>query len=96
MFARVTTIQGTPQGYDQAVKVIQDQAVPGAKGIPGLLSGYWALDRDTGKAVTFTVYDSEESLKASEPTVRLLREKAVADAGAKIVSVDTYEIVAQI
>jgi hypothetical protein len=96
MFARVTVIQGSPEAYDQAVQAIQGQAIPGARQIPGLVSGYWALDRSKGKGVSFTVYDSEESLKASEEPVRQLREKAVAAAGAKVVSVETYEIVGQI
>jgi hypothetical protein len=96
MFARVTVIQGSPDQYEDAVRIINERAVPGAKEIPGLVAGYWALDRSSGKGVTFTVYDSEESLKASEDMVRELRERSVAEAGAQVVSVETYEIVGQI
>jgi len=88
--------QGSPDRYDDAVRVINERAMPGAKQIPGLVAAYWALDRSSGKAVTFTVYDSEESLKASEDVVRELRDRSVAEAGAQVVSVETYEIVGQI
>lgn len=96
MFARVSVIQGSPDRYDDAIKVINERAVPGAKQLRGLVTAYWALDRSTGKGVTFSVYDSEESLNASEEIVRQLRDTSVAEAGAQVVSVETFEIVAQV
>jgi hypothetical protein len=95
MFARVTVVQGSPDRYDDAVRVINERAVPGAKQIPGLVAGYWAADRSSGKVVTFAVFETEEALKASEEQVRELRERSVAEAGGQIVSVETYEIVGQ-
>jgi hypothetical protein len=96
MFARVTVVQGSPDRYDDAVRVINERAVPGAKQLPGLVAAYWAVDRSSGKGVTFTVYDTEESLTASEDAVRELRERSVAEIGAQIVSVETLEIVGQV
>jgi hypothetical protein len=97
MFARLVVVQGSPEQVDDAVKVINERAVPGARQIPGLSAAYWALDRSSGKAVTLTIYDTEDSLKASEQVARELRERSVAEIpGAQIVSVETYEIVGQI
>ncbi|SRR6266496_3673262 len=93
MFARVTVIQGSPDQYDDAVRVINERVLPGAKEIPGLVTGYWGLDRSSGKGVAFTVYESEESLKASEDMVRDLRERSAAETGAQVVSVESFEIV---
>jgi len=95
MFARVTVVQGSPDRYEDAVRVINERAVPGAKQIPGLVAAYWAVDQNSGKGVTFSVFDSEESLNASEEAVRELRERSVAEIGGQIVSVETYEIVGQ-
>jgi rubrerythrin len=95
MFARVTVVQGSPDHYDDAVRVINERAVPGAKQLPGLVAAYWAVDRATGKGVTFAIFDTEDSLNASEDMVRELRERSVAEVGGKIVSVETYEIVGQ-
>jgi hypothetical protein len=95
MFARVTVVQGPADRADEAVKVINDRAVPAAKQIPGLVAAYWAIDRQSGKGVTFAIFDSEESIRASEETARQVREAAVAEVGAKIVSVENYEIVGQ-
>ena len=95
MFARVTVIQGSPDRYKDAVKVINERAVPGAKQLPGLVAAYWGLDQATGKGVTFALFDTEESLRATEETVRELRERSVAEVGAKVESVETFEIVGQ-
>jgi hypothetical protein len=95
MFARVTVVQGSPDRFDDAVKVINERAVPGAKEVPGLVAAYWAVDRESGHGVTFAVFDTEENLNASEERVRELRERSVAEVGGQIVSVKTYEIVGQ-
>jgi len=70
MFARVTVVKGSPDRYDDAVRIINERAVPGAKQIPGLVAAYWAVDRASGEGVTFAVFDTEESLNASEEQVR--------------------------
>ena len=96
MFARVTVVQGSPDRYDDTVRVIKERAVPGASQIPGVVAAYWAVDRASGKVVTFAVFDTEEALKASEEQVRELRERSVAEAGGQVVSVETYEIVGKV
>lgn len=96
MFTRVTVVQGSPENADRAVAAIQDQAAPAVRQIPGLTGAYWGVDRATGKAISFTIFDTEESMRASDEMASEIRERAVAAAGAQILSVDTYEVVAQI
>lgn len=90
-------VQASPDQVDNAIKVINERAVPGAKQIPGLVAAYWCMDRSAGKGITLTVYESEDSLKASEEIARELRERSVAEIpGAQIVSVENYEVVGQV
>jgi hypothetical protein len=84
MFGRLTLIKGSPERYDDAVRAIQDQVTPAIKQVPGLISGQWGLNRSTGKAVVWTVFESEEALRASEDTARQIREKTAADLGASV------------
>ena len=91
MFARLTLMQGPPDRYDDA-RTLMIELLPRAKQIPGLVSTSWGLDRSTGKAVTFTIYDSQEALENSEGVVRQIRERS-ADVGTQVVSVETYELV---
>ncbi len=96
MFGRLTLIQGSPERYDDALRAIQNQIMPAIKQIPGLISAEWGLDRSTGKAVAWTVFESEEALRASDETVRQIREKASANLGAEVLGVESYEVVASI
>ena len=96
MFARVTVLQGSPDDFDDAARVMREQTIPAARGVPGLVNAYWAFERASGKGVVFAVYESEDALRASEEQVRQLREAGVAAAGGQIVSVDSYEIIGQI
>ena len=96
MFARVTVIQGPPERYDDAVRIINETAVPGAKQLLGLVAAYWAVDQESGEGVTFSIFDSRESLEATEEQVKQLREGAVHEFGGTVVSVKSYEIVGQV
>jgi hypothetical protein len=92
MFARLTLMQGPPERSDEAARLMAE-LLPKAKRIPGLVSTSWGLDRSTGKAVTFTVYDSEESLKSSAEVVRQIRDRS-AEVGTQILIVETYQLIA--
>ena len=96
MFARVTVIEGPPDRVAEGVRYIQEQVVPVAKTQRGIKAGYWLVDRGSGKGLAITLWESEGALRASEPAVAKLREEAVAASGAKLLSVDVYEVVDQL
>lgn len=91
MSARLTLMQGPPGRYDDARRLMTE-LLSKAKQIPGLGRHQLGLDRSNGKAVTFTVYVTEESMKASVGVVRQIRECS-AEMGAQVLSVDTSELV---
>jgi hypothetical protein len=41
VFARVTVVQGSPDRYDDAVRIINERAAPGAKQIPAWSQPTW-------------------------------------------------------
>jgi heme-degrading monooxygenase HmoA len=51
------------------------------------------VDRETGKGLTATFWESEEAMKASEEAADQLRDEAVgAVDGSELVSVERYEV----
>ena len=67
MYARVTTSQGNPDQIDEATALVRDTIVPAAKQRTGF-AGYLALvDRETGKGITITLWESEGDREASGP-----------------------------
>lgn len=95
MHVRISTIQTDPSRIDDGVAAINDKVLPTLKGIEGFRAGNFMADRSTGKLVGVVFWDTEDAMNASAAAVDSIRN-AVADAtGGKIVSVESYEQVAQ-
>jgi hypothetical protein len=66
MFARVTTVYIRPEMVDKAVKIFEDSIVPAAKKQKGFHSIQWLIDRESGKAIAISIWDTEQDAKANE------------------------------
>jgi heme-degrading monooxygenase HmoA len=95
MFVRLTTLQGSPEQADQAIKFIEDVVLPGAKQQAGFQGGYWGLDRSTGKAIALTMWESEQAVRDSDPFGQQVRQQGAETLGGEVLSVEAFEIVAQ-
>jgi len=93
MYARVTTIQGPPESVDESITVTREKAIPQARQIPGFKGALTLVDRTSGKGLTVTLWESEDALRTSDEAANKIRSDAVAAiSGAKVVSVDRYEV----
>lgn len=95
MFARVLTTSGPIDRFTESIKMIEERVIPGARLTPGFAGGYWLADRGTGKQVTIILWATEEALLTAEERVVTQRERAAAASGSAIVSVETFEVIAQ-
>ena len=92
MYARVTTIQGTPGKVDDAKGHIQEQTLPQLQKMDGF-KGFVALgDRQSGKVLGVAFWESEEALRATEEAVSSVRSGAASAADGIVVSVEQYEV----
>jgi quinol monooxygenase YgiN len=66
MQARVTHVQVRVDKIDEAISIYRDSVVPVAKAQNGYRATYMLVDRATGKGMAITVWDSLETLQASE------------------------------
>jgi hypothetical protein len=60
--------------------------------IDGFSHAYFMVNRETGKGMSITIWDSDEALNASVARADALREKGAEAGGAEIDSVEHYEI----
>jgi heme-degrading monooxygenase HmoA len=67
-------------GFDQAVDAVQQ--LDGNKGLMLL------IDRESGKAISLTLWDSEDSLRSSSEQANTLRERAAGTGGLSIQAVE--------
>ena len=66
MFARTTTIKFKIAFMDEALEIYTNSIVPAAQSQKGLIELNFLLDRNSGKAVSIAIWESEEDAKANE------------------------------
>jgi heme-degrading monooxygenase HmoA len=88
MFARVSTYHGDA---DQILEAFTGVTEP-LEAIEGFSHAYFMVNRDSGKAMSITVWTSEDALNASVAKADELRKQGAEAGGADIESVEHYEV----
>ena len=96
MYARVSTGEVTPDQLESFKQMIRDQVIPRARELRGFKGGYWLAERDGGRVIGITLFESEEALRASEEQASRIREESSRSAGLKAPSFVSYEVVASV
>ena len=91
MYARTTTVHADPQRIDEGIRYISDEVMPTVQGMPGCMGLSMLCDRDSGRCIVTTSWDSDESMSASREGVRAMREQATDVMGGRF-DVDEWEI----
>ena len=92
VYARVNTIEGSPDRMDDATAHIQEQTLPQLRQMEGF-KGFVALgDRQSGKLLGVAFWESEEALRATEEALSSVRSGAAEAAGGTLASVERYEV----
>jgi hypothetical protein len=92
VYARVTTIEGTPDKMDDATRHIQEQTLPQLRQMERF-KGFAALgDRRSGKVLGVAFWESEEALRATEEAVSSVRSGAAEAANGTVAAVEQYEV----
>lgn len=90
MWARVSTLQGSPERADEAIREVQERFV--AADMPGRTGFLMLMDRTTGKAIGISFWESEDALRQSEGQADQIRQTTADASGAQVVSVERYEV----
>jgi heme-degrading monooxygenase HmoA len=69
MYARSTTVRGDPQKLDAAIAYLRDEVLPLVQGMDGCIGMSMMCDRDTGRCIATTAWESEEAMHNSESAV---------------------------
>ena len=94
MFARVSTIQGSPERLEEAIQYLDTQA--SFRQAQGFKGNYLLVDRESGKMLTITLWESEADLHATPQSVNPVRQEGARLAGAtQPPVVEVYEVALQ-
>lgn len=95
MFARVITAQAGEDGFDDLIR-LANQELPEARQRPGF-SGYFLLtDDSTGNVVIISLWQTREDMKAvARGTAAGIHDDAVPETGLGSLRLETYEVAVQ-
>ena len=93
MFARVSTFNGLPENVDRVAKLVRAEILPAARKMRGFKAVISYADRQTGKIVAITFWESEEALRESETPANDLRARTAESSGGEIAGVERVEVV---
>ncbi|MCE3550545.1 hypothetical protein LWC33_03645 [Pseudonocardia sp. RS11V-5] len=91
MYARSTTILAHRESMDRGIALIRDEIMPAVLDMPGCIGMSMLADRESGRCIATTAWDSHEAMEASAGVVRPMRDRA-ADALGGTAQVDEWEL----
>jgi hypothetical protein len=100
VFARVNFLQTTSERIADVARVVRDVVHPGIRDETGYVGydetgyvGYVVLgDRETGKALGVTLWQSEADLERSDKKARQIRPRVEQATGGTMQSVERYDV----
>ena len=93
MHARVSTLEIDPSGIDEVARGLEENDIPEFEKADGYKGFTLLVDRQGGKVVGVSFWESEDALRASEEQGKAARERAVESSGASgTPEVDRFEV----
>jgi hypothetical protein len=90
--ARVTVLEGSADAIDENLEKTRGDTLPKLRAIDGNVGAIGLADRDNGRVSLITLWDSADSMRASEQEADKLRERTAEIGGSKIANVARYEV----
>jgi len=90
VYARATTLRASPEDVQEQIDHYQE-GIQSVREISGNRGAFLLVDRSAGKAISVTLWESDEAMQASRKRADELRQQAQESPGE---SVDEYEVAA--
>ena len=94
MLARVNSVH-TETDKLAGLITFSEERLPDAREAPGFRGFYLLADRQSGKIVSISLWDSDDDLRQFEAQGAQLRKEASSEVGIAPTPVDVYEVVLQ-
>jgi heme-degrading monooxygenase HmoA len=91
MYARSTTMRVRPEALDDLVGDVRDDVLPMVTQLEGCVGLSLLTDRDTGRCIVTSAWETEQAMRGSAEQVRASRDRAAERFGATP-EIDEWEI----
>ncbi|MGF6887598.1 hypothetical protein ABIA39_006297 [Nocardia sp. GAS34] len=92
MYARSTTIQARPSAIDAGIAHVRDHVMPALQEIPGCVGLSLLVDRQSGRCIATTAWETAAAMHDSATRVLPIREGAAGSFGGGSAQVEEWEI----
>jgi quinol monooxygenase YgiN len=76
VYARSTTVEAQPESIDAGIAYVCDEVMPALEGTHGCIGLSLLVDRESGRCIVTSAWESEEAMRASEEQVAPIRDRA--------------------
>jgi len=90
--ARVSALEGSPDAIDEGLDKTRGDTLPKVRALNGNVGAIGLADRENGRVSMITLWDSVDSLRASEQQADQLREQTAEMSGQRISNVARYDV----
>jgi heme-degrading monooxygenase HmoA len=90
--ARVSLLEGSPESIDAGFEKTRGETLPKVRAIDGNVGAIGLADRDNGRVSMITLWDSEDSMRASAEAADQLRQRTADMSDQKIANVAQYDV----
>ena len=92
VFARLHTLETTPEQYEEGLQLVRDQLLPWARESSGFRGLIGLVDRAHGKALVLTLWADAEALALSADAADRLSALAAEASGAERRALESFEV----
>jgi hypothetical protein len=90
--ARVSRLEGDPKMIDEATRRSLEEILPRARKLSGFAGAIAMVDRNKGRTLLVTLWDSAEKMRSSEEQANKLRQESAEVGRGRVVGVERYEV----
>jgi hypothetical protein len=92
MYARASEFHGPPEQLEEGIRYARAALLPSVSQIPGYKGVIGLVDWENGKALTFTLWESEAAMRASEIEAARLRNSLAEQIGERVAGVERFDV----
>jgi len=90
--ARVSVLEGSPDAIDAGLDKTRGETLPKVRALNGNVGAIGLADRENGRVSMITLWDSADTLRASEQQADQLRTQTADMSGQRVTNVARYDV----